>query len=261
MCAYIQRARDLKATFSLVVNRKNYSRILTSEHIQVPAEISSLYRLCTLVAALKTAIMTAAKVKTAIDIASTAVGSAVDIYSKLRNSFKISDDTRQQSKKCQSEIEKLKFKNFHERHSCKSMKQIPMDEFEGFVTERLQKRLNFPDHVKESLLDGLYGGENEEKVNDFQFKDGKGNIHHGRFITMKRDGKMDIAYAMYTLSFELAEKEVKRGSYDWWFSILPVWSETVTKEIQGMSENQKDMFSKWCQVKLYNCVAQECLKE
>jgi hypothetical protein len=200
-------------------------------------------------------------VANATDLASKATDCAIDIYTKLQKSFKLSDKTKKQSDELESKIKKLTFKNFDEKYSCKSVKEIPIDEFEAFVTNRLQKRLNLPDDVKESLLDGLYVGENEEKVKQFHFKDGNGDIHHGRFVTMKRNGKMDLAYAMYSLSFELAEKEMEHGSYEWWFYVLPVWNVTHTKEIQNLSESQKDNFSQWCQVKLYDCVAQECLKE
>ena len=99
-------------------------------------------------------------------------------------------------------------------------------------------------------------GENEENVNTFHFKDGQGKIHHGRFITMKRNDKMDLAYAVYTLSFELAEKEREEGAYEWWW-LLPVWNVTKTKEIQNLSESEKDKFSVWCKVKLYDRVAEE----
>ncbi len=206
---------------------------------------------------------TAANVANAIEPASKAADSAIDIFAKLRSSFKLSDEARKKSQKCQSEIQKLTFKNFDEKYSCKSVKEIPIDEFEAFITNRLQKRLKLPDTVKESLLDGLYVGENEEKVNEFHFKDGEGDVHHGRFITMKRpDGKMDLAYAIYNLSFELAEKETEHSELEWWFYVLPVGYTThTTKAIQNLNESQKDNFSKWCQVKLYDCVAQECSKE
>ncbi len=206
---------------------------------------------------------TVASVANTITLASKAADSAIDIYAKLRSSFKLSDETRKKSQKCQSEIQKINFKNFDEKYSCKSVKEIPIDEFEAFVTNRLQKRLKLPDTVKESLLDGLYGGENEEKVSEFHFKDGEGDIHHGRFITMKRpDGKMDLAYAIYTLSFELAEKETEHSELEWWFYVLPVGYTThTTKATQNLTESQKDNFNQWCQVKLHDSVAQECPKE
>ena len=200
-----------------------------------------------------------ASVANAICVASKAVDCAIDIYEKLRNSFQLSDDERKKSKELQQEIEKLTFKNFEEKFSCKSVKDIAVDDFEAFVTNRLQKRFGFHEDVKESLLDGLSVGENEENVSTFHFKDGQGKIHHGRFITMKKNDNMDLAYAVYTLSFELADKEIEEGGYEWWW-LVPVWNVTKTKEIQNLSEGEKDEFSLWCKVKLHDSVAEKCSK-
>ena len=200
------------------------------------------------------------KVTNAIDVASTVADRAIDVYAKLRNSFTLSDNTIRQAKECQSKIARLTFKDFDEKYSSKASKEIPVDRFEVFV-DKMQKRFDLPNTVKDSILDGLDAAENEENLQYFHFKDGKGNIQHGRFITMKQNSKMDLAYAIYTLSFELAEKETKHGSYDWWFGVLPVWNVTYSKETQNLSKDQKDIFSQWCEVKLHNCVAQEGLKE
>ena len=191
------------------------------------------------------------------------VAKAVDIFAKLREKFQLSAETRKKSLECQNKIEKIAFKKFDETYSCKSLKEIPTEEFENFVLERLQKRLGFSDTTKDSLLDGMYVGENEEKVTEYHFKDGEGSVHHGRFITMKRNGKIDVAYAVYNLSFELPKQEIAHeGSFEWWRGILPVgWNVPhTTEKIQNLSENEKNAFSEWCQVKLYDHVALECTK-
>lgn len=200
------------------------------------------------------------KVTSALDVASTVADRAIDVYAKLRNSFTLSEETIRQAEECQSKIATLTFKDFDEKYSSKVSKGITIDRFEVFV-DKLQKRLDLPDTVKDSILDGLEAAENEEKLQYFHFKDGKGNIQHGRFITMKRNSNMDLAYAIYTLSFELADKETKHGSYDWWLGVLPVWNVTYKKESQNLSKDQKDIFSQWCEVKLHNCVTQEGLNE
>ena len=191
------------------------------------------------------------------------VANTIDIFTKLRNSFSLSAEKRSKSLQCQNEIKKITFKKFDEKYSCKRLKEIQIEEFETIVVERLQKRLGFPDNVKDSLLDGIYAGENEENVNLFDYKDGEGNIHHGRFITVKQNGKIDLAYAIYTLCFELPEKKIEHeGSFDWWLGLLPVWNDPhTTKEIQNLSQSQMEVFSDWCEVKLYDCVALECSKE
>ena len=200
------------------------------------------------------------KVTSALDVASTVADRAIDVYAKLRNSFTLSDETIRQAEECQSKIATLTFKDFDEKYSSKASKGVSIDRFEVFV-DKLQKRLDLPDTIKDSILDGLEAAENEEKLQYFHFKDGKGNIQHGRFITMKRNGNMDLAYAIYTLSFDLADKETKHGSYDWWLGVLPVWNVTYKKESQNLSKDQKDIFSQWCEVKLHNCVTQEGLNE
>ena len=200
------------------------------------------------------------KVTSALDVASTVADRAIDVYAKLRNSFTLSEETIKLAEECQSKIATLTFKDFDEKYSSKASKGIPIDRFKVFV-DKLQKRLDLPDTVKDSILDGLEAAENEEKIQYFHFKDGKGNIQHGRFITMKRNSNMDLAYAIYTLSFELADKETKHGSYDWWLGVLPVWNVTYKKESQNLSKDQKDIFSQWCEVKLHNCVTQEGLSE
>jgi DNA polymerase III delta prime subunit len=203
---------------------------------------------------------TATGVVNAINVVSKVADCAIDVYTKLRDSFKLSDEAREKSKKCQSEIEKLTFKKFNEKYSCKSLRDIPADEFEVFVKSRLQKRLNLPESTTESVLDGLFAGENEEKINEFEFADGAGAIHHGRLITIKRRDKVDLAYAIYTLSFELAEKENERCGYDWWLGVVPMWNVTKTREIQNLSKKQGDDFSQWCEVKLCDSVTKECQK-
>lgn len=188
------------------------------------------------------------------------IADVIDIFARLQKSFTLSEETITQAEQCQEKIAALSFKDFEEKYSCKSSKEIPIDRFKDFV-DKLQKRFDLPDTVKDSILDGLDVAENVERLQYFHFKDGKGNIQHGRFITIKRSGKMDLAYAIYTLSFELAEKETVRGSYDWWFGVLPVWTAKRTKETCNLSHDQKDIFSQWCEVKLYKCVAMESVKE
>ena len=184
---------------------------------------------------------------------------AVDVFRKLRDSFKLSDETKRQSKEFQSENEKLIFKSFDQKYSCKSVKEIPEEKFKAFANS-LKERLELSEKVYHSLLDGLYVGENEDKLSEFHFKDGKGDIHHGRLITLKRNGKMDVAYAVFTLSFELAEKAI-HPSCGWWSYVMALSSTTTKNEIQSLSESQKNKFSHWCEVQLYNRVVVECPKD
>lgn len=189
------------------------------------------------------------KADKAVDV----IKKGIDVFSKLRESFKISKETRESSKQCQEEIKGLKFKSFKETSSCKCAKGIPKENF-GEFTSRLQTRFKFPDEIKESILDGLYAAENKEVVKDFRFKDGKGDIHHARFVTVKKGNEIDLAYAVYSLSFELSEKEIENTSLSWFLYMIP-WQEVViTKEPQKLNDKEMDKFSQWCLVKLYDRV-------
>lgn len=59
------------------------------------------------------------------------------------------------------------------------------------------------------IFKGSLTAENEVREDSFSFKEGKakGEIRLARFVTMNRTGKIDIAYAIYTLSFELVKNE------------------------------------------------------
>ena len=169
------------------------------------------------------------KVDTAIEV----VNKGIDVFQKLLASFTISKETKELTRKSQEEINQLKFTKFNETSSCNSVKGIPKGKFENFV-ERFKKRYGLPDEVKDSILDAPYSLENEESVKEFKFRDGQGDVYHGRFVTITSDEMIDIAYAIYSLSFQLS------------------------KESRRLSDKEMDKFTKWCLVKLYDRVQEEC---
>ena len=192
-----------------------------------------------------------------VDRAIEVVNKGIDVFQKLCATFRISKETKELMRKNQEEINQLKFKKFKETSSCNGTKGIAVTGFKNFV-ENLQKRCGLPDKVKDSILDALNSSENEESVTQFQFKDGQGDVHHGRFLTIKRDNMIDIAYAIYSLSFELLEREIERRSCYWLFNIpIPLGDVVITKEPQCLSVEEMDKFAKWCLVKLYDRVQEE----
>ena len=196
--------------------------------------------------------------KEAIGVVSNVI-QCIDVFEKLRGSFNIKPETKQKAIECmKKELSHLEFKKFNETASCKSVKGVPVDKFEEFVG-RLQKRFNFPDKAKDSLLDGLSVDENEEAITDICFKDGEGTVHHARFVTLKNGEKMDIAYALYSLDFELSEKQIMTTKQDYWLYFIPVGCEevTITKEPQHLTDGELGKFSQWCLVKLHNKVQEE----
>ena len=196
--------------------------------------------------------------KATTGVVSRNVKQCIDVFEMLRGSFNIKPETKQKAIEYEKELSHLEFKKFNESIFCRDLKGVPVDKFEEFLG-RLQKRFEFPDEAKESLLDGLDADENEEAVTDLRFKDGKGTVHQARFVMLKAEEKMDIAYVVYSLDFELSEKQIMTTKQDYWFGWIPVGCEevTITKESQNLKDGEMDKFSQLCLVKLYNKVQDE----
>jgi hypothetical protein len=176
---------------------------------------------------------------------------------QLLRSFEYPNEkSARQSEKRPDKEDIFIYKRFDQSCSCKIVQEIPVDEFEAF-SRKLTKEFHLRDVIKESLIQGVVSNENEERHENFKQKDGKGNVDIGRFITMKRNGKIDIAYAIYTLSFELDEKETDEWCYEWRLYVVPV-SWKYKKETPKLNEKQKKMFINRCKQNLYECVAQKC---
>ena len=75
--------------------------------------------------------------------------------------------------------------------------------------------------------------------------------------TVKKDGKIDFAFAIYKITFELPEKETKDWVYKWSLYMIPTGWKYKT-EAQMLTQEQKDGFSEWCKWKLQCSVEQEC---
>ena len=181
-----------------------------------------------------------------------------DILQRLWNSFSppASSERAQELQEFQDEIKKRTYKNIKEEFIFKSMKGILAEKFEEFV-KNIAMTYRLDNEAKERLLDGLYGQQNDDKIAKFEFNDGKGNVYHGRFITAKKNGKVDVAYAIYTMTFELPEKvSDKDWCFKYWFYVLPVGWE-YKRQAQELSEDEKQEFNKWCKAKLCNSVAEE----
>ena len=192
------------------------------------------------------------RLKDAEKLVNTALKSVLE---KLCEGIASPAETDPESEESQRKI-KFKFERFNDKNWCQSFQGIPIDEFKEFAYG-LEKKLNLPDGVAYSLLNGSVSAENEVRDDCFPFEDGKGEIRLGRFVTINRNVKIDIAYAIYTLSFELVKNET--WCFKWWY-IFPVGWE-YKKEAQTLSEEQKDLFMRRCEQKLYKRVAQKCSKE
>lgn len=178
--------------------------------------------------------------------------------SRLSASFKHSDGTKTKTEECHREINKLMFKDYHEDFLCKSLKDISAENFPDFV-EKLKNRYQLPDEIKESLLDILEAEECEETLRSFHCNDGKANFCHGRLIAIKKGSKIDVIYAIFTMSFELPEIETDDWVFKLWLSVVPIGWE-YKKEAQSLSHEKKTKLSDYCELLLSQGVAQYAQK-
>ena len=178
-----------------------------------------------------------------------------DILQRLRNTFRPSKEAAEKLKKCQDDMKKFPLKSFNECFTFKCTVGILATNFEEFVV-KMEKILSLDKEAKERLLDGQYSEENTEKFTNFKCDNGKGEISHGRFITVKENGKLDVAYAAYTMNFELCEKDTEDWYYKYWFGVLPVSWEYKTKPHE-LSKDEKGKFEEWCEAKLCCSVAEQ----
>ena len=178
--------------------------------------------------------------------------STAEIFQRLAQSFIASDGIAFKSQKCQRQIQKLIFQKFDESFYCKAVTQFPMEKYPTLV-ENLQKRFKMTDIIKESLLEAVNSGDGEEKEETFEFNDGIGKLYLGRVIAVNKTSKIDLAYAVYYLTFELGEKETEHWVFRWWSSVVPIGWERKTK-VQMLSDDQKKSLSEWGRYKLHDRV-------
>ena len=171
------------------------------------------------------------------------------LLKKIKPWLKKPETNRRENK---VEIETIK--DLHGYFRYKSMTKMDPKKYESFV-ERLQKTLNLSDEEKNSLLDVLDCGENEEKVQILKFIDGKGYIYEGWYLAQKKDCKIDVAYAIYTANFKVPEKVIKEWALDWWYIIPTGWKTRV--EMQIPTTEQQDVLKEWCRRQFYNEVHQK----
>jgi len=68
---------------------------------------------------------------------------------------------------------------------------------------------HIPDHIRDSLLDGMDGEVNQEVIREF--KESSRKVLYGRTITVKReDSTIDLAYTMFSLEFKVSSKKIEK---------------------------------------------------
>ena len=188
------------------------------------------------------------------------VAKGADILDKLWNSLGPSNETATKLKERQDEIKNIKFKKVYEDSQCQDIKGISTKQFQDFVA-RIRNDFGLSEKDKKSLSVSALDAKESFKVNlaSFKFDEGKGNIYHGRFMSVNKNGEFDVAFAMYTISFELPEKDTDDWYIIFWY-VLPVsWKYKTVAHM--LTSDQKDMLNEWCKAKLVDTVAQERSKE
>ena len=142
-------------------------------------------------------------------------------------------------------------KELHGNFCLKSIKELPPQKYKVFV-EKLQKRFHLSEKSTDSMLDALDCKENEEKLESLKFIETKGYINQGWYFAEMKDGKLDVAYTIYTANFELVEKV--HWVFNWWY-IIPI-GRTFTVELQKPTLEQKEELNKWCASRLYDKILQ-----
>ena len=133
----------------------------------------------------------------------------------------------------------LTFDLFNEEVSSQVMVGILLQDYKT-VVDRFVLRFLIPKDVEPSLLDGEFA---EESINDFHSAKNKTGLRleftYGRFVTVKHDGKIDVAYSVYFLEFELSPIVIEHKKRNEFLRFIidktMVWHET-----QEQSHSEKD---------------------
>ena len=179
---------------------------------------------------------------------------AYNIYKLLRGELEPSEESKTAIKKAQKLINGLEYKKHKETYLCDVFKEIAEDDFSAFVDE-YQQRHELNDKTKAAMLDAVRCDKRQGSSNVFEFNKGKGNMDFAHVVAMKSNGKVNLAFAQYTLSFELSAM-----LEEWFlFGFIPIRSKVhADKTTLTMNEQQKEVYRKMCQAKLYSHVNEKC---
>ena len=157
----------------------------------------------------------------------------IDLRDKLKPS--------KEDKKYYGKIKKYKYKNTTDVWECDALEGIPVKNFEEYL-EKLQETHSLSDKVKKSFQDAMISNEKHGSPNDFNVsEEGEVTMFSLEYIVTKRNEKIDLAFAMYKLSFKISEEETSSD-----------------KKTFSISDGEKKAFRKYYQKELFNHVDQKC---
>ena len=173
----------------------------------------------------------------------------------LCGELQLSEESRKAVKKAEKLMNGMEYRKHQETYLCDVFKEISEDDFSAFVDE-YQKRHELDDKAKAAMLDAVRCDKRQGSWNVFGFDEGKGKVVFAHVVAMKSDGKVNLAFAQYTLSFELSAM-----LEEWFlFGFIPIRSKVYATDNTTLtiSEQQKEIYRKMCQAKLYSHVNEKC---
>ncbi|CAB3997415.1 Hypothetical predicted protein [Paramuricea clavata] len=176
------------------------------------------------------------------------------LYTEMRRTLEPAEESMTEIKKADKLMKGFQYNKFEENYVCEVFKDILEEDFPAFVND-LQERHKLDKKTTASILDIVRTGARHGNENQFKFNKGKGNMHFEQVIALKTDGKINLAIARYSLSFDL------NVMFEEWhlFGFIPMKRKVIAgKRPLTMSECQKEIFRKTCQAKLFNHVAEKC---
>ena len=168
----------------------------------------------------------------------------------LRDKLQPSEESLRDIMKAEKIIKRFTYATFHESCFCRGFKDIPVETFSTFV-DSLKEKYELSEKTVASIHDIMRLGPCQGNKSQFHFKNGEGRTYCEEFFAVKTNGKVSLAIARYTLSFTLQTMFEERLLLR--FIPIKVKVSSDQKPL-AMSEQQKEMFKKVCQGKLFRHV-------
>ena len=142
-------------------------------------------------------------------------------------------------------VSAIKFDEYKERFNFEVLKGIQLIDFDN-VVERIASRFDFPEDVKQSIIDGKYGSPNLEVLKEFRFNKGEtGQAIYGRTLTIKNQDKIDMAYALVVVNFKLSPVQSVRTVSQYFLFWKVSEKRIVTSQHRNLSVQQRDDMNKF----------------
>ena len=171
----------------------------------------------------------------------------------LRDQLRPSEESLREMKKAERMVQGFTYATFDESYLCRGVKDVSVEVFPAFVDD-FQKKYKLSDKTIAAIHDIMHLGAYQGNESQFHFKNGKGGTYYEQVYGAKTDGKVSFAIARYTLSFRLNTMFEERRL----LGFIPIKVKVSSdKKPLAMSEQQKEMFRKVCQGKLFKHVDEE----